>query len=262
MQIDIKKDLGEFNLRVKTKIEFGSFVALMGESGAGKSTLLRVVAGLEYADGIVKFGDKYWLDKTKNIPVQKRDIGFVFQDFALFENMSIKEHLSFVSRDKKLANELLKEFNLEEISDLYPRELSGGQKQRVAICRALVTKPKLLLMDEPFSALDHKLKLKVQSFLKKFVLNNKITTIMVTHDRADLFRLADRVIELKAGKIVDDKLKSSLINEDRAIEVEVLGIDSDFVQLLIDKKIYRVPKENFKQKDLKVGSFISISFDI
>jgi len=262
MQIDIKKDLGEFNLSVKTKIKLGSFVALMGESGAGKSTLLRVLAGLEEAKGTIKFQDSVWLDDLKSLPVQKRDIGFVFQDFALFENMSIKEHLSFVSRDKKLANELLKEFKLEDISELYPRELSGGQKQRVAICRALVTKPKLLLMDEPFSALDHELKLKVQNFLKKFVLNNKITTIMVTHDRADLFRLADRVIELKAGKIVDDNLKSSLINEDRAIEAEVLGIDNDFVQLLIDKKIYRVSKEKFKHKDLKVGSFISISFNI
>ena len=262
MFIDIKKDLGQFTLKIETKIEEGFVIALMGESGSGKSTLLRVLAGLEESKGTIKFQDSVWLDDLKSLPVQKRDIGFVFQDFALFENMSIKEHLSFVSRDKKLANELLKEFKLEEIADLYPRELSGGQKQRVAICRALVSKPKLLLMDEPFSALDRKLRFDIQNFLKEFLVKNSITTVMVTHDKVDLFRLADRVIEIKDGSIVLDKLKSELVERDSKISAEVLGVEGEFVELLAGGKIFSIKREKIDKKVLKVGDLIELSFDI
>jgi len=204
IKIDIKKELNSSHkLDVKLNISKNEFIALSGKSGSGKTTLLRVLAGLEEASGDIVVENNIWLSKNFKLPVQKRDIGFVFQDYALFENMSVEQNLLFVQKDKKLADELLEITELTQLKKSYPKTLSGGQKQRVALCRALMKKPKILLLDEAFSALDYSMRLKLQDELLIFHKKFNLTTIMVTHDQKQMYKLANRVVFLDNGKIQD-----------------------------------------------------------
>ena len=195
---------GEMQLDVNFSLQEGEFIALSGASGSGKTTLLRVLAGLEVAQGNITLNDVEWLGKNKSLPVQKREIGFVFQDYALFENMSVEKNLLFVSKDKALAKKLLQMTELYELKERYPSTLSGGQKQRVSICRALMKKPKLLLLDEPLSALDVKMRHKLQNELLNLHQEFQITTIIVSHDPKEIHHLASRVLVLEHGKIIND----------------------------------------------------------
>jgi len=154
IKIAIKKNLRNFDLDVDLTIKKGEFVAIGGRSGSGKTTLLRVIAGLEKSKGKIIVDDEVWQDERNILAVQKREIGFVAQDYALFENMSVLQNLLYVKNDKKLANHLLDLSSLSHYKNLYPKELSGGQKQRTALIRAMMRRPKLLLLDEPLSALD------------------------------------------------------------------------------------------------------------
>lgn len=208
IQIDIHKKLhgsqGDMDLDVNLKIQKGEFVVLMGESGSGKTTLLRVLAGLEKAEGDISVEDVFWLKKQKMIPPQQREIGFVFQDYALFENMSVEENLLYVNDDKVLAKKLLQMTELNRLANRNVKGLSGGQKQRVSLCRAMMNKPKLLLMDEPLSALDPAMQTKLQDEILKLHKTFGITTIMVSHDADVSYYLADRILVLSHGKIVAD----------------------------------------------------------
>jgi len=158
IQIEIHKRLhgshGDMNLDVNLEIQKGEFVALMGESGSGKTTLLRILAGLEKAAGNINVEDVLWLGDQKVLPPQQREVGFIFQDYALFDKMNVEENVLFVNDDKALAQRLLEMTELSRLSHRNVKGLSGGQKQRVSLCRAMMKKPKLLLMDEPLSALD------------------------------------------------------------------------------------------------------------
>ncbi|HEY9190172.1 MAG TPA: ATP-binding cassette domain-containing protein [Sulfurovum sp.] len=208
IQIDIDKKLhgsrGDMDLDVHLEIPEGQFIALMGESGSGKTTLLRVLAGLEKAEGTITVEGLTWLKQQKMLPPQQREIGFVFQDYALFENMSVEENLLFVNDDRTLASELLA---MTELSRLAPRNvkgLSGGQKQRVSLCRAMMKRPKLLLMDEPLSALDPAMRTKLQEEIRKLHKTFGTTTIMVSHDTDVSYHLSDRILVLDHGKIIAD----------------------------------------------------------
>lgn len=191
---------GKMKFNVNLNIKKGEFIALMGESGSGKTTLLRILAGLEKYEGNISVDDLSW----DNLSVQNRDIGFVFQDYALFEHMTVEENLLFVAKDSVLASELLEMTELSTLSSRNVKGLSGGQKQRVALCRALMNKPKLLLMDEPFSALDRKMKLKLQDKVLKLHSKLGITTIMVSHDTDVSYTLAQRIVVLEHGKVIID----------------------------------------------------------
>ena len=166
MKLDFKKPLigsnGEMLLDIDLNLTKGEFISISGASGSGKTTILRILAGLEEARGRIVVDDEVWLDKNFSLPPQKRKIGFVFQDYALFSNMSVEQNLLFVDNDKNLADKLLSMTELSELKDRYPNTLSGGQKQRVSICRALMKKPKILLLDEAFSALDAVMRTKLQ----------------------------------------------------------------------------------------------------
>ena len=188
IQIDIHKKLhgsqGDMNLDVNLEIQEVEFIALMGASGSGKTTLLRVLAGLEKAEGEISVDNIHWLKKHKMLPPQQREIGFVFQDYALFENMSVKENLLYVNGDNALAKRLLQMTELMQLASRNVQGLSGGQKQRVSLCRAMMKKPKLLLMDEPLSALDPVMRSKLQEEILKLHQTNGTKTIMVSHDTA------------------------------------------------------------------------------
>lgn len=208
IQIDIHKRLhgshGDMNLDVNLEIHKGEFVALMGESGSGKTTLLRVLAGLEKAEGDINVEEVLWLGNQKMLPPQQREIGFIFQDYALFDNMNVEENLLFVNDDKTLAKRLLEMTELTGLASRNVKGLSGGQKQRVSLCRAMMKKPKLLLMDEPLSALDPAMRTKLQDEIRKLHKTFGTTTIMVSHDTDVSYHLSDRILVLDQGKIIAD----------------------------------------------------------
>ncbi len=217
IQIDIHKRLhgsyGEMNLDVKLEIQKGEFVALMGESGSGKTTLLRVLAGLEKAEGDINVEDVLWLGSQQILLPQQREIGFVFQDYALFDNMNVEENLLFVNNDKALAKRLLEMTELTGLASRNVKGLSGGQKQRVSLCRAMMKKPKLLLMDEPLSALDPAMRTKLQDEILKLHKIFGTTTIMVSHDTDVSYHLADRILVLEHGKIVADGTPKEILSK-------------------------------------------------
>jgi molybdate transport system ATP-binding protein len=184
-----------------------SVLALTGPSGAGKTTLLRQIAGLATPEsGRIIFGQNQWLDTTSriHIPAQQRHIGFVFQDYALFPNMTVMQNLEFALpkiHNAELIGHLLETAGLTQLTDRKPHQLSGGQQQRVALARALVREPELLLMDEPFAALDPDMQLQLQDLLLKLHRERPFTVIVVTHDMGEIFRLADQVAMLEMGKV-------------------------------------------------------------
>lgn len=208
IKIDINKQLhgsdGSMTLDVNFSIKKGDFIALTGLSGSGKTTLLRILAGLEESKGNIRVDNQVWLDDKSYLNIQKRDIGFVFQDYALFDNMSVEQNLLYVKNDKKLASKLLKLTELTQLAKRMPSTLSGGQKQRVSLCRAMMNKPKLLLMDEPLSALDPSMRLKLQNEILCLHKEFNTTTIIVSHEPSEMYRLANRVLVLQQGKIIQD----------------------------------------------------------
>jgi sulfate transport system ATP-binding protein len=184
----------------------GSLVALLGPSGSGKTTLLRIIAGLETADsGTVHYQD----DDVTRRSARDRKVGFVFQHYALFRHMSVFENVAFGLRVRKWTEqqvrervgELLKLVRLEEYADRYPSQLSGGQKQRIALIRSLAPQPRVLLLDEPFGALDAKIRAELRNWLRRFHDEFHITSIFVTHDQEEAFEVADKVVVMNHGHI-------------------------------------------------------------
>ncbi|MBN2824600.1 MAG: ABC transporter ATP-binding protein [Campylobacterales bacterium] len=249
-------------------IKQGDFVALAGQSGSGKTTLLRILAGLEEAQGSIVIDNKHWLKEGKSLPPQKRQIGFVFQDYALFDNMSVEQNLLYVQNDQALASHLLQITGLEELKGRVPRTLSGGQKQRVALARALMNRPKLLLMDEPLSALDPAMRFKLQNEILALHKEFCTTTIMVSHDPSEIYRLASRVIVLHNGKVIQDGTPKEVLLRNSgsakfAFEGELLDIvkiDSLYVAVVaIGQQLVEVVITSSEAKKLHIGQRIHVS---
>ncbi|MFN8348150.1 MAG: ATP-binding cassette domain-containing protein [Spirosomataceae bacterium] len=208
---------GPGQLQVQLSLEKHSFTAVSGISGAGKTTLLRVLAGLtQPAEGRITVDGETWLDTNQKVnkPIQQRSIGFVFQDTALFPNMTIRENLLYAAVDKKdpFIEELLTLVGLETLANRKPEALSGGQRQRAALARALVRRPKVLLLDEPFSALDAATGQLLREQLLKLHRHVQTTTLLVTHHPEDIRQLADRKIELAQGKVVTNEKKQESVS--------------------------------------------------
>ena len=271
IKIDINKSLhgsnGDMNLDVNLDIKEGDFIALAGQSGSGKTTLLRILAGLEDASGVLSISDEIWLDENMELPPQKRKIGFVFQDYALFPNMSVQENLLFVNNDKELASHLLSITELTELKQRLPNTLSGGQKQRVSLCRAMMNRPKLLLMDEPLSALDPSMRTKLQQEILTLHKEFKTTTIMVSHDPSEIYRLASRVIVLDQGKIVDDGTPKDILlktagSQKFSFEGELLDIkkvDVIYVAIVsIGQQLVEIVVSSDEVKNLTIGDRITV----
>lgn len=206
---------GEMQLQVNLQIESGSFVCLYGSSGAGKTSVLRMLSGfMKPDDGKIVMNNINWFDAHQkiNIAPQQRKIGFVFQDYALFPNMNVYENIAFALDKKEAKNfvgELLELTGLSTLSQRKIQTLSGGQKQRVALARAIATKPLLLLLDEPLSAIDNNMRMQLQTTLLKVHERFELTTILVSHDMDEILRLSNRIIHLEHGKIQTDTTPSS-----------------------------------------------------
>lgn len=208
----LEKNYGDFQaLRgVSLEAEAGELVALLGPSGSGKTTLLRAVAGLEQADsGCVFFGSV----DARTLSLRDRRVGFVFQHYALFRHMSIFDNIAFGLRARPRRTrpgaaeistrvaELLRLMQIEGLEARYPAQLSGGQRQRVALARALAIEPRVLLLDEPFGALDARVRKDLRQWLKQIQRRTGHTTLFVTHDQEEAFELADRIAILNEGRI-------------------------------------------------------------
>lgn len=278
IEIDIIKPLftadGIIDLSVKKEINKGEFITLFGKSGSGKTTLLRILAGLETPkSGKIVVDGEIWFDSSKkiNIPIQKRNIGFVFQDYALFPNMSVRQNLEFALKNKKEINrldEILKIMEIENLSNMKPQNLSGGQKQRVALARTLMTNPKILLLDEPLSALDNNMRLKLQEELAFIHKKFNLTSILVSHDVGEVFKLSNRVFKISLGKIIEDGTPSEVFSNQNIsgkfkIIGEILNIKKSdilfIVEVLTNNEIIKITAVENEIKDLKIGDKILVS---
>ncbi|WP_164468894.1 ABC transporter ATP-binding protein [Aliarcobacter cryaerophilus] len=272
ISLNIKKELhgsnGVMNLDINLSLQNGEFVALSGVSGSGKTTLLRVLAGLEEASGEIIVDGEIWLNEKIKKPIQKRDIGFVFQDYALFPNLSVIDNLLYVKKDKDLAKQLLSLTDLYELKNRYPNSLSGGQKQRVSLCRALMKRPKILLMDEPLSALDPHMRLKLQDEILTLHKEFKTTTIMVSHDPSEMYKLASRVLVLKDGKIIDDGLPKDILLKTQGSQkfsfegvlLDIIKVDVINIAIVaIGQQIVEVVISNIEAQNLIIREKVNVS---
>ncbi|MGB0723630.1 MAG: ABC transporter ATP-binding protein [Gammaproteobacteria bacterium] len=206
-EIDIGLRRGRFNLDVNLTLPERGITAILGPSGGGKSSLLRAIAGLERPHrGHVRMGGETWFDARRRVhlPPQKRRVGMVFQDYALFDHMSVFDNIGYglpKARRADAAAYWMDRLHLEDLADRYPRQLSGGQKQRVALARALAPEPEMLLLDEPFSAVDQYLRQRLRAQLQGIVTGMTQPVLMVTHDLEEARQVADCI-----GVIVDGKL--------------------------------------------------------
>ncbi|SPJ29178.1 ABC transporter ATP-binding protein [Falsiruegeria mediterranea] len=206
---NITKSFGSLKALNDVTMDFpdGGFFALLGPSGSGKTTLLRTIAGFIFADsGSIRIGDEF----VENTPVEKRDIGMMFQNYALFPNMTVADNIGFglrvrkvgATEEKRRIGEALELVQLGQHGDRKPHQLSGGQRQRVALARAIVTNPRVLLLDEPLSALDKALRVDMQFELKRIQREIGITTVFVTHDQEEALTLSDKIGILRDGKMI------------------------------------------------------------
>ena len=272
IKIDINKKLhganGEMDLNINLEIKEGEFLALTGFSGSGKTTLLRILAGLEEASGTINIDNDIWLNDKFSLAPKKREIGFVFQDYALFPNFSVIDNLLYVNKDKDLANYLLKMTELDELKNRFPQTLSGGQKQRISLCRALMNRPKILLMDEPLSALDSNMRAKLQDEILTLHKEFGTTTIMVSHDSSEIYRLANRMVVLNYGQIISDGTPKEILLKTKGSQkfsfegelLDIVKVDVIYVAIVsIGQQLVEVVVSKDEVINLEIGQRVTLS---
>lgn len=265
---------GPLKAHFELEIRDGEFLTLFGSSGAGKTTLMRLIAGLERPDsGIIEVDGDVWFDSAKkiNLPPQKRSIGFVFQDYALFPTMSVRDNLLFAAESaeqRRNVDELLELTELTNLAHRLPATLSGGQKQRVALGRALVRHPKILLLDEPLSALDPTMRQKLQDELALIHARLGVTTLLVSHDISETVKLSDRLASVELGRIVRiarpmEFFSPQTLSGKLQLIGEVLKIEKDFpavvITLLVGSSVVRTVISRAEAAALRVGGRAIIS---
>jgi sulfate transport system ATP-binding protein len=277
----ISKSFGAFAAlhNVDLTVHDGEFLALLGPSGSGKTTLLRIIAGLAFPDeGEVRFNN----EDVTDLPVAERKVGFVFQQYALFKHMSVLENVGFglavrpraqrpaKAKIRARARELLDLVQLDGLGDRYPAQLSGGQQQRVALARALAVEPQLLLLDEPFGALDAKVRKELRRWLRQLHEQMGLTSIFVTHDQEEALELADRVVVLDKGVIEQvgtpeevymtprSGFVSGFVGDCNSLPVTVKGSRAQFDGLSFDVPVQRLidgpARLDFRPHDVAVSA--------
>lgn len=274
----LEKTLGSqgdnIQLSLNMEIGRGELVTLYGESGAGKTSTLRMLAGLMDPDsGSITVNGRVWFDSTnkRNLRPQERNIGFVFQDYALFPHMTVRENLEYGARresDRKLVTDLVEMVGLGELQHRKPGTLSGGQKQRVALARALVQRPGILLLDEPLSALDVRIRTKLQDDILRVHREFGLTTLLISHDLGEIHKLSDRVIMLEKGSIVreghpEELFISEKISGKFRFTGEVLKVEAAevvyIVTVLIQNQVVKVIAQQSEVRDLRIGDKVLVA---
>jgi molybdate transport system ATP-binding protein len=265
---------GEMNLHLELELRKGELVTLYGESGAGKTSSLRMLAGLLTPDrGRITVEGKTWFDSEEkiNMKPQERKLGFVFQDYALFPHMTVRENLEYglkSEEDGRLVSQLIEMVALGDLQDRKPDTLSGGQKQRVALARALVGKPELLLLDEPLSALDAKIRTKLQDDILAVHREFGLTTLLISHDLGEIHKLSDRVVELEQGKVLREGSPEELFLRDKisgkfrftgqVLKIEAAGV-VHIVTVLIQNQLVKVVAQEKEVRGLSVGDRVLVA---
>lgn len=284
---------GEMTLRVNQQLEPGSFLTVYGKSGAGKTSLLRILAGLMQPEaGRICVQQMLWLDVAKGVnrAPKDRQVGFLFQDYALFPNMTVLENLRFALPKQRqtrggrspLISDLIEIMELGELRHRKPATLSGGQQQRVALARALVQQPKLLMLDEPLSALDDEMRLRLQQYILQVHREFGLTTILVSHDLAEIWRLSDQVWVLEQGQVIRQGTAAEVFagskhghdgldaNAAEANTLQVVGqviaIEQEDgrwrISLLVDRRIVQMVVEQTVAEGFAVGDRVLLSSQI
>lgn len=258
---DAVKKYGSFTALkgVNLEIKPGEFFTLLGPSGCGKTTLLRMIAGFNTIDGgAIYFDEK----KINDVEAHKRDIGMVFQNYAIFPHLTVEENVAYGLKAKKVPKAEIKErvaealrlVQIENLKDRKPNELSGGQQQRVALARAFVIEPSVLLMDEPLSNLDAKLRVQMRTIIKKLQRRLGITTIYVTHDQEEALAISDRIAVMKDGNIMqvgspeqiykkpENNFVAGFIGVSNFIDCKIEGTDKKHAKVSLGKG-YEIEKE-------------------
>lgn len=211
LSLNFQKNLSGFQLQSNFELRDKELLVILGPSGSGKSLTLQAIAGLiDPDDGFIRFGDQWFFNHERRIKLrtQERQVGYIFQNYALFPHMTVRENIAYGMKDRNRGyrdikiRELLELMRLEDHGNKYPRSLSGGQQQRVAIARALAANPRLLLLDEPFSALDNIIRHKVKMDLLRIKETSQIPMILVTHDLDEAYTLGDRLLIMDQGRVL------------------------------------------------------------
>lgn len=263
-------------LNYQCEIPLNQISSLFGESGAGKTTLLKMLSGLMTPDfGNISVDGQVWFDSENkiNLPIVSRSLGFLFQDSSLLANMNVRQNLEFAFRkgneDKQFLNELIK---IAEIEDLLNKKivgLSGGQRQRIALVRALVQKPKILLLDEPFSSLDQRIRSQLYSMILSLQNQFAMTIILITHEIPEVIQLSKKVFLISEGQIVSSGHPFEIFNpkgKPNSLEGEVISIDSSTNQVAVWFKNPlavlepKDKKQNFKLED-RISTKLSFGED-
>ncbi|HYA12247.1 MAG TPA: ATP-binding cassette domain-containing protein [Thermodesulfovibrionales bacterium] len=232
MELSVKlfKQVNGFNLDVEWQIS-NELAVLFGCSGAGKSMTLQLIAGLMKPDkGFVRLDGRSFFDSASNIDLssQERSFGYVFQDLALFPHMTALNNILYgatglgKTEKREKAREMIEGFHLEGLENKYPSEISGGQKQRIAFARALIRRPDVLLLDEPFSALDNPLRIEMRRFLRDIKDRFDVPIVLVTHDVAEAYTVADTLIVYSKGKVAQIGTPKDVFDNPQGSEVEIL----------------------------------------
>ena len=249
----IRKSIGgvEILKGVSLVLKAGEVVALLGQSGSGKTTILRSVAGLETPDaGRILLGDRVVFDGAQQIalPPEKRGLGLVFQSYALWPHKTVRENVSYGLKlrkagdeeTKKKVDEVLERLGLGSMGERYPHQLSGGQQQRVALARALVYRPTVLLLDEPLSNLDAKLREEARAWIRELILRTRISALYVTHDQVEAMAVADRIMLLRGGEVEQEgspqsvyeapnsALVADFMGSNNHLSGRLVSVDGDF----------------------------------
>ncbi len=219
---DVSYKVGLKNIlsKITFSLQKGEILTIVGPSGSGKTSILKAIAGLiKPSNGSITFLKNVLSSNNVLIPTGERKIGLMFQEDVLFPHYTVNENIEFgiLNKDKnkrkKIVSKLLDVFKLNDVAELYPDKLSGGEKQRVALARILITKPKVLLMDEPFSSLDYHLGKEISEFTIKLLKDNQISVIFVTHDIKSAFRVSDKMLIIKNGKIIQNDTPENIYNK-------------------------------------------------
>jgi len=278
IHINLQKRLstasGDMNLHFETILKDKALTTIYGASGAGKTSVLRMLAGLLTPDkGSIEINGHTWFnsDSSVNLKPQLRKVGFVFQDYALFPNMTVRENLIYAlenKKDKAVVNKLIELMALGDLEKRKPETLSGGQKQRVALARALVRKPELLMLDEPLSALDQVMRSKLQDYILEIHKEYNLTTLLISHEVGEVFKLSNEVIVLENGFIKKQGSPSVIFTNNQVsgkfqFTGEILNIQKEdiiyIISVLIGNNLVKVVADEREAVQFSIGNKVLVA---